>query len=90
MRTIGIRELRQDASRHVRAVQAGETIQVTDRGKPVAMIVPLTERSVMEELEAAGRVTRGQGDALRTPPVRPKKRIPLPTRMLARMRADER
>ncbi len=90
MRTIGIRELRQQASRHVRTVQAGETIQVTDRGKPVAMIVPLSERSVMEELEAAGRVTRARGDVLQVPPVRPKKGIPLPSQILARMRADER
>ncbi len=90
MRSIGIRELRQDASRHVRAVQAGETIQVTDRGKPVAMIVPLTDRSVTDELEAAGRVTRAQGDALRIAPVRPRKGVPLPSRILARMRADER
>lgn len=90
MRTVGIRELRQQASRHVRAVQAGEIIQVTDRGKPVAMIVPLPERDVLDELEAAGRVTRAQGDVLGVKPVRPKKGVPLPSAILARMRADER
>lgn len=90
MRSIGIRELRQQASRHVRAVQAGEVIQVTDRGKPVAMIVPLPERDVLDELEAAGRVTRAQGDVLQVKPVRPKKGLPLPSAILARIRADER
>ncbi|MBA2263920.1 MAG: type II toxin-antitoxin system prevent-host-death family antitoxin, partial [Chloroflexi bacterium] len=32
MRRIGIRELRQNASEYVRAAEAGETIEVTDRG----------------------------------------------------------
>jgi len=36
MRSIGVRELRQQASWHLRAVQAGETIQVTEHGKPFA------------------------------------------------------
>lgn len=92
MRTIGVRELRQQASRHLRAVEAGETIQVTDRGKPVAMIVPvMPEHDVLDRLEAEGRLTRGLGDLLRHgPPVRPKKGLPLPSEVLAQLRADER
>lgn len=92
MKTIGIRELRQQASRHLRAVQAGETIQVTDRGKPVAMIVPVErELSALDRLEAAGRLTRSKGDLLRLgPPPKPKKGLPLPSQILERMRADER
>ena len=42
MEEIGIRELRQHASRYVQAAQAGETITVTDRGTPVARLVPLS------------------------------------------------
>jgi prevent-host-death family protein len=39
--TIGIRELRQNASVWVSKAKAGLTIQITDRGRPVARLVPL-------------------------------------------------
>ncbi len=37
---IGIRDLRQYASRHLRTVAAGQSLTVTDRGRPVAELVP--------------------------------------------------
>lgn len=40
METVGVRELRQNASVYLRRVAAGESITVTDRGVPVAMLVP--------------------------------------------------
>ena len=43
MRRIGIRELRQNASEYIRLVKAGETIEVTDRGAPVALLTPLPD-----------------------------------------------
>jgi prevent-host-death family protein len=43
MRRIGIRELRQNASEYIRLVKAGETIEVTDRGAPVALLSPLPD-----------------------------------------------
>ncbi|MEO9254402.1 MAG: type II toxin-antitoxin system prevent-host-death family antitoxin [Tepidiformaceae bacterium] len=43
MRSIGIRELRQNASEYLRLVQAGESVEVTDRGRPVALLVPVPE-----------------------------------------------
>lgn len=36
MTRVGVRELRQAASELLRRVQRGETIEVTDRGHPVA------------------------------------------------------
>jgi prevent-host-death family protein len=36
---IGIRELRQNASRYIDRVKAGETVQVTERGELVALLV---------------------------------------------------
>jgi prevent-host-death family protein len=42
METIGIRELRQNASVWIAKAKAGVTIQITDRGRPVARLVPLT------------------------------------------------
>lgn len=42
MDRIGVRELRQHASRFLKRVQAGESLLVTDRGKPIARLVPIT------------------------------------------------
>jgi len=56
MRSIGIRELRQEASRYLRDVERGETIQVTDRGRPLAMLVPIPTGGRLRELAAAGRL----------------------------------
>lgn len=41
MSTVGIRALKQNASEVVARAARGETIEITDRGKPVAKIVPL-------------------------------------------------
>lgn len=41
MEGVGVRELRQHASRYLARVAAGETLQVTDRGRPVALLVPI-------------------------------------------------
>ncbi|MBA2506283.1 MAG: type II toxin-antitoxin system prevent-host-death family antitoxin [Thermoleophilaceae bacterium] len=91
MRAIGIRELRQHASRYLREVERGATIEVTDRGRPVARLVPIQRRSVMEDLIASGRVTPAKGDLLDLgPPLEPVEGQPLPSEALARMRADER
>lgn len=43
MERIGVRELRQNASRYLARVAAGESLEITDRGTPVAQLVPLTE-----------------------------------------------
>lgn len=54
---MGIRELRADLSRFVKRVRAGEEILVTDRGKPVARLVPASGESKLDRLVAAGLVT---------------------------------
>ena len=41
MLRIGVRELRQHASRYLAQVKAGDTIEVTERGLPVARLVPV-------------------------------------------------
>ena len=70
---IGIRELRQHASRYVAMAKAGKRVPVTDRGKLVAYLVPADEpRSVFEQLVAAGKVrqatAKGIADLLPIPP----------------------
>lgn len=40
MERIGIRELRQNASRYLALVKAGQTVEVTERGELIALLVP--------------------------------------------------
>ncbi|HEY2594205.1 MAG TPA: type II toxin-antitoxin system prevent-host-death family antitoxin [Chloroflexota bacterium] len=54
---IGVRELRQHASRYLALVARGERIEVTDRGRPVAILVPVQARP-WEELLASGRMVQ--------------------------------
>lgn len=57
MRSIGVRELRQNASRYLREVKRGETVEVTERGEPVARLVPIPEReSTYDRMVAEGRI----------------------------------
>lgn len=90
--SIGVRELRQNASRYLRLVEErGEAIQITDRGRPVALLTPLPQGSRIERLRASGKLT---------PAVRPWDALPAPIRLepgektaselLEELRADER
>lgn len=90
MRVIGIRELRQQASRYLRQVERGETLEVTDRGRPIARVVPIPPAAGLEQLAASGRLTPASGDALELgPPLAPTGK-PLPGETLADLRFDER
>jgi prevent-host-death family protein len=51
---IGIRELRQNASVWIAKAKAGATIQITDRGRPVARLVPITPEQSRDQLIADG------------------------------------
>lgn len=53
--SVGIRALKQNASQVIARVAAGETIEVTDRGRPVARIIPL-QRDPYQELVDAGAI----------------------------------
>lgn len=69
MERVGVRELRQRASEILRRVAAGETFEVTDRGRPAA-ILSSPERSGLAELERRGLIRRAEGDLLDVVPVR--------------------
>jgi prevent-host-death family protein len=90
MQRVGVRELRQNASAVLRRVAAGEVIEVTDRGRAVARIVPLHEASRLDQLQAEGRASGASGDLLDVKPVPRKAGKPLLSKILADMRADER
>ena len=65
MVSIGIRELRQHASRYIRMAKEGRRVAVTDRGTLVAYLVPADEpASVRARLEAAGAYRPAVGSLL--------------------------
>ncbi|MGR6967387.1 type II toxin-antitoxin system Phd/YefM family antitoxin [Geodermatophilus sp. URMC 61] len=57
MTRIGVRELRQNASRYLALVKAGETVEVTERGQLVAVLAPPSPATTARErLIAEGRL----------------------------------
>jgi len=61
MDRIGVRELRQHASRYLDRVARGECLEVTDRGRPVARLVPITS-DPWADMISSGRVTPAEDD----------------------------
>ena len=91
MKSIGVRELRQQASRYLREVERGEHIEVTDHGRPVARLVPLPRTRSAEDLLESGQMSRSAGDVLALgAPLQPRRGVPLPTAELAALRKTER
>jgi len=90
---VGIRELKGHTSAVIRRVAAGETIDVTDRGRPVARIVPLKgEDDWWDQMVAEGKLipaTRDMAQVLRDmPPPEPGEKSIFEA--LMELRADER
>lgn len=57
MDRIGVRELRQNASQYLALVKAGHTVEVTERGTLVALLVPPTRaHSTRDRLLASGQL----------------------------------
>ena len=63
---VGVRELRQNLSVYLRRVEAGETLEVTEHGHPVARLTPLPpqQMSVLDRMIAEGRAYPGKGGNL--------------------------
>jgi prevent-host-death family protein len=88
---VGVRELRQNLSVYLARIARGETLEVTDRGQPVAILAPLPRPvPVLERLKRDGLLIPAKGDllaAMRPPSGRTSRRA---SRILQRMRADRR
>lgn len=88
---VGIRELRQNLSVYLDRVKAGEVLEVTEHGHPVALLAPLSgPATALDRLIAGGRATNAAGDllALGPPPgKRPSRRA---SAALESLRRDER
>jgi prevent-host-death family protein len=102
MAEVGIRALKQNASAVVARAAAGETLTVTDRGRPVAQLTPIPA-ATLDRLLESGQARRARHDLAAlplpepVPPVIPQSdssasAVP-PTRPLTdevhRVRADE-
>jgi prevent-host-death family protein len=88
---VGARELRQRASGLLRLVEHGETVEITDRGRPVALLTPIPDGSPLERMRAAGEVENATSDLEDLPePLIVPADVEPPSRVLARLRRDER
>lgn len=77
MERIGVRELRQHASRYLAMVKAGQTVEVSERGTLVALLVPSQRsRNTRDRLVAAGRLLPASSPTGRV-------RAPQPVRVVA-------
>lgn len=92
MERVGVRELRQNLSVYLRRVKRGESLEVTERGTPVARLVPpSTGDDWLDRMVAEGRVrpaTKSMDDL--PPPIKlPPGAKPL-SEILQEMRDSER
>ncbi|MGH7910901.1 MAG: type II toxin-antitoxin system Phd/YefM family antitoxin [Candidatus Dormibacteraceae bacterium] len=90
--TLAVRDLRQHLSAVLGRVASGETVQVTDRGRPVARIVPLRSAGPYARLVAEGRIAPPEEPWRRfdIQPLPPPGGSPLASEILADLRRDER
>jgi prevent-host-death family protein len=90
MDRVGIRDLRQHASRHLARVKAGETIEVTERGRLIALLVPPnTEQTARERLIAAGQIAPAARPFQLPQPVAPPRSAPDTRTALDELRAED-
>jgi antitoxin (DNA-binding transcriptional repressor) of toxin-antitoxin stability system len=85
---VGVRELRQNLSVYLARIARGETLEVTDRGRAVAILAPLPRSvSAIDRLKTDGRLIPAHGDLLALK--RPRRTIShRGTEALQKVRAD--
>jgi prevent-host-death family protein len=87
MERVGVRELRREASAILRRVAAGETVEVTDRGRPVAVLLKAMP-SGLARLEREGLLRRAEADLLDLKPIRIAPEATPPSRLVSEGRVD--
>ncbi|HJP65754.1 MAG TPA: type II toxin-antitoxin system prevent-host-death family antitoxin [Actinomycetota bacterium] len=60
---VGVRELKARLSHYLARARAGEEIRVTDRGRPVARLGPVTSEDRIQEGIKEGWIRPGNGSA---------------------------
>lgn len=86
---VGVRELRQNLSKYLRKVAKGKALEVTERGKAVAVLGPIPETlSPLQRLIAEGRATAPTGRLEDLgPPLKMRTKIPV-SQALEELRED--
>jgi prevent-host-death family protein len=92
MQRVGSREFKNRLGRYLLAVRKGQTLLVTDRGKPVAKVSPpdengdseLTFSDVLKKLEAEGKIR------LPKRPLRKFRAVPTRGRLASQMIIEDR
>lgn len=87
MERVGVRELRREASAILRRVAAGETVEITDRGRPVAVLLK-TMPSGLARLEREGLLRRAEADLLDLELVRVPSDAVAPSQLVSEGRSD--
>jgi prevent-host-death family protein len=91
MASIGVRELRQRASELLRRVEQGETIEITDRGRRVALLCPPPEGKPLDRVRVLGDIEPAKGNLDDLPaPLVLAPGVERPSEVLNRLRKDER
>jgi len=91
MKKISSREFKNRQGRYLRRVGKGETLLVTNRGKPIAKVIPVDEwetlsyEEKLDELVRQGHIRRGRGG-----PLKPIKPVPLRGRPLSETITEDR
>ena len=90
MQKIEIHELQEQADLYVNLVRQGLTVQIEDGGRPVALLVPIPQDSVVHRLEEEGGLSPARNDLLELgPPLPPHEDEILPSEVLGKMCGGE-
>jgi len=68
---IGTRELKSKLSEYLRRVKAGETITVTEHGKPIGQIIPI-KPTLEERIQVMVAAGQAEWNGLKLSPYQPK------------------
>ena len=78
MKYVGMRQLKTQLARYLRAVEAGDSLTVTVRNRPVAKVIPIRARGEEDEEALGALVEKGL--------LRPSKRKPRPLKRALKVR----
>jgi prevent-host-death family protein len=71
---VGIRDFRNELSRWLEVVKGGRDVVITDRGRPVARLIPATSSKPLDRLIAMGLVRPPTSPKT---PIDPSRRVPV-------------
>jgi prevent-host-death family protein len=92
MKTVGSREFKNRMGQYMRAVRRGQTLLVTDRGKAIAKVSPVSEADrsdndlseILKRLESEGKIRLG------TRPMKPFRGVPGRGKLASEMIIEDR